>query len=142
MARVILGLILAAALQAQGPVLKKRGEEPSSKQQVGKDGLPPEEDTSTVVNKEYAFNPLQAKKEIMIGDQYFKKGSYRAAAGRYSEATKWNSGEPEAWFKLGEAEEKLKDHKAAKEAYGKFLEIADAKDKRAEEIKKKIEKMK
>jgi tetratricopeptide (TPR) repeat protein len=142
MARVILGLILAAALQAQGPVLKKRGEEPSSKQQVGKDGLPPEEDTSTVVNKEYAFNPLQAKKEIMIGDQYFKRGSYRAAAGRYSEATKWNSGEPEAWFKLGEAEEKLKDHKAAKEAYGKFLEIADAKDKRAEEIKKKIEKMK
>src|ERR1041385_2302449 len=114
MARWILGLILAVGLYAQGPVLKKRGEEAPSKQQVGKDGLPPEEDTSTAVNKEYAFNPLQAKKEIMIGDQYFKKGSFRAAAGRYSEATKWNSGEPEAWFKLGEAEEKLKDAKAAK----------------------------
>src|ERR1041385_3394795 len=115
MARWILGLILSVAVYAQGPVLKKRGEEAPSKQQVGKDGLPPEEDTSTAVtNKEYAFNPLQAKKEIMIGDQYFKKGSYRAAAGRYSEATKWNSGEPEAWFKLGEAEEQLKDAKAAK----------------------------
>jgi tetratricopeptide (TPR) repeat protein len=142
MSRVILGLILAGALYSQGPVLKKRGEEPPSKQQVGKDGLPPEEDMSTTTTKEYAFNPLQAKKEMMIGDQYFKKGAYRAAAGRYSEATKWNSGEPEAWLKLGEAEEKLKDHKAAKEAYGKFLEIADAKDKRADEIKKKIEKLK
>ena len=120
--------------------MKKRGEAPPA-QQTGKDGLPPEEDTS-ITTKEYAFNPLQAKKEIMIGDQYFKKGSYRAAAGRYTEATKWNSGEAEAWLKLGEAEEKLKDPKAAKVAYGKYIELADAKDKRAEEIKKKLEKLK
>jgi tetratricopeptide (TPR) repeat protein len=146
MSRWIPGLILLAAvpMHAQGPVLKKRGETAPATQPVGKDGLPPEEDTSAAVNKEYAFNPLQARKEIMIGDQYFKKGSYRAAAGRYSEATKWNSGEPEAWLKLGEAEEKLKDTKAAKEAYGKYLELAsDAKDaKKAEEIKKKVDHLK
>ena len=56
--------------------------------------------------KEYAFNPLQAQKEIRTGNYYFKKGSYRAAAGRFEEATKWNGGEPEAWLRLGEAEEK------------------------------------
>jgi tetratricopeptide (TPR) repeat protein len=139
MSRWIPALLFAAVLCAQGPVLKKRGEAPPP---ATKDGMPPEEDTSSVTNKEYAFNPLQAKKEMMIGDQYFKKGSFRAAAGRYTEATKWNSGEPEAWFKLGETEEKLKDPKAAKEAYGKFLELADAKDKRAEEIRKKVEKLK
>jgi tetratricopeptide (TPR) repeat protein len=141
MSRLIPALAFAAVLHAQGPVLKKRGE--PTPPAARKDGLPPEEDASVAVGtKEYAFNPIQAKKEISIGDQYFKKGSYRAAAGRYTEATRWNSGEPEAWYKLGEAEEKLKDSKAAKEAYGKFLEVADAKDKRAEEIKRKIEKMK
>jgi tetratricopeptide (TPR) repeat protein len=142
MSRWFLALILAAVLHAQGPVLKKRGDTSQPTQPVGKDGLPPEEDTSSSVNKEYAFNPLQAKKEIMIGNEYFKKGSYRAAAGRYSEATKWNSGDPEAWLKLGEAQEKLKDRKAAKEAYGKYLEVADDKDKRADDIRKKLEKLK
>jgi tetratricopeptide (TPR) repeat protein len=142
MSRWISALVFLAVLHAQGPVLKKRGENPPPNQPVGKDGLPPEEDTSSAVNREYAFNPIQAKKEISIGDQYFKKGSYRAAANRYGEATKWNSGDPEAWLKLGEAQEKLRDKKAAKEAYGKFLEVADAKDKRTEEIRKKVEHLK
>jgi tetratricopeptide (TPR) repeat protein len=136
MSRWISALIFAAVLHAQGPVLKKRGDAPT--QPVTKEGLPPEEDTGAATNKEYAFNPIQAKKEIGIGDQYFKKGSYRAAAGRYSEATKWNSGDPEAWLKLGETEEKLKDSKAAKAAYGKYLEVADAKDKKTDEIRKKL----
>ncbi len=30
--------------------------------------------------KEYAFNPLQATKEVEIGNYYFKKKNYRAAA--------------------------------------------------------------
>ena len=73
----------------------------------------------------YGFNPLQAQKEIGVGNQYYKKGSYRAAAGRYEEATKWNSGDPEAWLKLGEAQEKLRDMKAANGGlYQKYLELA------------------
>lgn len=141
MSRWIPALVFLMALPvwSQGPVLKKRGET-TQPQATTKDGLPPEEDTSMAV-KEYAFNPLQAKKEISIGNEYYKKGSYRAAAGRYTEATKWNSGESEAWLRLGEAQEKLKDHKAAREAYGKYLELAsDAKN--AEEIRKKVEKLK
>jgi tetratricopeptide (TPR) repeat protein len=139
MSRWVPALVCLAVLplHAQGPVLKKRGETQPATQ---KDGLPPEEDTS-VNAKEYAFNPLQAKKEITVGNEYFKKGSYRAAAGRYSEATKWNSGDAEAWLRLGEAQERLKDHKAAREAYGKYLELAsDAKN--ADEIRKKLEKLK
>jgi len=140
MSRRIPALIFLAVLPVwgQGPVLKKRGEPPQPAAQ--KDGMPPEEDT-TVATKEYAFNPLQAKKEITVGNEYFKKHSYRAAAGRYTEATKWNSGEPEAWLRLGEAQEKLKDMKAAREAYSKYLELASD-DKRADEIRKKLEKLK
>src|SRR5271166_4424975 len=86
-------LVAAQTSTQQTPQLKRRGD-PASNQQVDKDGLPPEEDTSVGVNKEYGFNPLQAHKEIAVGNQYFKKGKYRAAAGRYEEATKWNSGDP------------------------------------------------
>ena len=114
MSRWIAALVLLAVaplLAQENPQLKKR-DETTKPQAVDKDGLPPEEDKSIAVPV-YGFNPLQAQKEIRTGNYYFKKGSYRAAAGRFEEATKWNSGEPEAWLRLGEAQEKLKDHKAA-----------------------------
>jgi tetratricopeptide (TPR) repeat protein len=83
---------------------------------------PPEEDV-TMKPKEYTFNPLQAEKESKIGDYYFKKGSYRAAAGRFEEATKWNPGMADAYFKLGEAKDKMKDKKSARLAFQKYLEL-------------------
>src|SRR3954452_13374938 len=142
---IALALLCAfAALGQQAPErpeLKRRdGKAPEKKETVQTTGIPPEEDKSLVTH-EYGFNPVQAKKEISIGDQYFKKGSYRAAAGRYEEATKWNSGEPEAWLRLAEAEEKLKEKKAAHDAYQKYLELA-SNAKNADEIRKKLEKLK
>ncbi|MCU1235708.1 MAG: hypothetical protein JWP63_3675 [Candidatus Solibacter sp.] len=132
--------LLAQDSAGQDPKLKRRGEPTTTPQAVDKNGLPPEEDKSIAV-KDYAFNPLQAQKEIRTGNYYFKKGAFRAAAGRFEEATRWNDGEPEAWLRLGEAEEKLKDHKAAFKAYSKYLELAsDAKN--ADEIRKKLEKLK
>lgn len=99
---------------------------------------PPEEDESLAKQQqEYAFNPLQAEKEMKVGDFYWKKKSWKAAAGRYSEATKWNPQFAEAWLKLGEAQEKLSDEKAAREAFAKFLELSP-KDKRAAEIREKL----
>ena len=98
----------------------------------------PEEDTS-LVPKEYSFNPLQAANELKIGNYYFKKGNYRAAAQRFTEATKWDGTLAEAFLRLGEAREKQHDNKAAAEAYAKYLEIApDAKD--AAEVKKRLAK--
>jgi tetratricopeptide (TPR) repeat protein len=106
------------------------------KQSQPKEAEPPEEDDSAKP-KEYAFNPLQAVKELDVGNQYMKKGAYRAAVARYTEATRWNPALAEAYLKLGEAAEKFKDPKAAKEAYSKYLELApDAKN--AAEIKKKL----
>jgi tetratricopeptide (TPR) repeat protein len=143
MSRPVAALVLLAMLPLlaqEGPQLKKRGEPTATPQAVDKDGLPPEEDKSIAVPV-YGFNPLQAQKEIRTGNYYFKKGSYRAAAGRFEEATKWNSEEPEAWLRLGEAQEKLKDHKAAKAAYTKYVQLAGD-SKIADEIRKKLEKMK
>jgi tetratricopeptide (TPR) repeat protein len=141
MSRCLAALLLLAVaplVAQQTPQLKRRGD---TTQPVDKDGLPPEEDASVGVTKEYGFNPLQAHKEIAVGNQYFKKGKFRAAAGRYEEATKWNSGDPEAWLRLGEAQERLKDVNAAREAYTKYIALAsDAKN--SDVIRKKIEKLK
>lgn len=96
-----------------------------------------EEDAGVTVEKEYAFNPLQAEKEMRTGDFYAKKGSHKAAAMRYEEALKWNPGLAEAWRKLAVSREKLKDEKAAVEAWKKYLE-ANPEAKDAKEIRKRI----
>ena len=137
MARWFLALLLMAGACAFADDLKKeRPKAPVSTQEE----IPPEEDTSLAV-KEYTFNPLQAEKELKIGYYYFRKGSFRAAAQRFREATKWNQGYADAWFRLGEAEEKLKDKPAAKEAYSKYVELSPE-AKNLADIKKKIEKLK
>ena len=142
MSRWFAALVLLAVspmFAQEDPHLKRRGDT-TKPQAVDKDGLPPEEDKSIAVPV-YGFNPLQAQKEINVGNQYFKKGAYRAAAGRFEEATKWNSNEPEAWLRLGEAQEKLRDQKAARAAYTKYLALA-GESKLADEIRKKLEKLK
>ena len=144
-------LILAAAISAplffqaqtnpqnSPPKPKLQVERPPQKTS-GKQVVPPEEDKS-FLKEEHSFNPLQSQNSVQVGDQYLKKGKYQAAANRYLDATMWNEGNGEAWLKLGKANEKLKDMKAAKDAYAKYLSVApDAKD--AAEIRKKLEKMK
>jgi tetratricopeptide (TPR) repeat protein len=120
---LLIVLLCAAAFAAQ------RKQAPKSEEPV--------EEDETLTVKEYSFNPLQAEKEMKIGAYYFKKGSFRAAAQRFREATRWNPGEAEAWLRLGEAQEKLKDRAAARQAYAKYVELKpDAKN--AAEIRKKL----
>lgn len=127
-------LILALlALLSAGAALPQRAKKPPPAAQPGE---PPEEDES-LIPKEYSFNPLQATKEIKVGNYYFKKGNFRAASMRFEEATKWNAKEAEAWLRLGDAREKLKDKKGAREAWQKYVELgADA--KLVDEVKKKL----
>lgn len=117
-----LTLLLSAGLWAQQP-------QPKTQE--------PAEEDETLVPKTYTFNPLQANKEVTIGNYYYKKKNYRAAAKRYSEATHWNPTYAEAYLRLGEAEEKLHDKALSQQAYSKYVELApDAKN--ADSIKKKI----
>jgi tetratricopeptide (TPR) repeat protein len=122
--------------QPQGQLKKDRAPAKTS----DKEEVPPEEDAS-LAKQDISFNPLQSMKEISAGDFYYKKHSYLAAAGRYRYATQYNGGNAEAWLKLGEVSEKLKDRKAARDAYTKYLEVAsDAKN--SAEIRKKLDKLK
>ena len=132
----VVGFLLTGLLFAQDDTqLKKRpADQPKSQQQSEQE--PPEEDES-LAPKTYSFNPLEAEKDLKVGLYYFKKGNYKASASRFREATLWNPTYAEAFLRLGESEEKLKDKKAADEAYTKYLALApDAKD--AEAVKKKL----
>jgi tetratricopeptide (TPR) repeat protein len=103
--------------------------------------LPPDEDAANSAQETYVFNPVKAKKDIEVGDQYFKKGDYKAAVLRYRDATKWNEGSAPAWLALGKAEEKRGQVNAARAAYEKYLQLA-GNAKGAVEVQKKLEKLK
>jgi TolA-binding protein len=64
---------------------------------------------------------------------------YRAALGRYEDATKYNPSSAEAFFHVGEVEEKLKNRDAARVAFEKVLQLAPD-SKLANEAKKKLKK--
>lgn len=98
---------------------------------------PPEEDVALLPKNEYVLNPLQATKEIRVGNFYFKKGSYKAALRRYEESIKWDPNSAEGWYRLGETHAKLGDTKAAREAWTKYLEI-EPDGKNASAVKRRL----
>jgi tetratricopeptide (TPR) repeat protein len=134
--RAVFSFLLTGLLFAQDePTLKKRPAD-QHKGQGAQEQEPPEEDES-LKPREYSFNPLEAEHDLQIGNYYFKKGSLKAARNRFREATLWNPSYAEAFLRLGDTEEKLKDKKAAQEAYSKYLELAPD-GKEAEAVKKKL----
>ncbi|MCB1022332.1 MAG: hypothetical protein KDC27_20550, partial [Acidobacteria bacterium] len=74
-------LFVLAAWPMAAQELNKRPEPPPQTQPMR------DEDEDVLPQTEYAFNPIQAKKDMKIGDFYSKKGNHRAAAARYLEAT-------------------------------------------------------
>lgn len=125
MSRWLMALVFAGVAAAQQQELKKPDVE-----------LPPEEDAAAKP-EQFSFNPVKSKRDVEVGNFYFKKGDYKGASDRFRDATKWNDGNAEAWLRLGEAEEKKQDRGAAKDAYTKYLQLApDAKN--VAEVKKRL----
>src|SRR5690349_5539968 len=140
MSRWIVALIGAGLAVAQDAPQKKLESQRPAPATSPKEEIPPEEDAA-LANTEYSFNPLQSVKDVGVGNQYLKKGKLRAAEMRYTSATKWNEGNADAWLKLGEVAERLKDNDKAKSAYEKYLELAsDAKN--SKDVRKRLEKLK
>ncbi len=99
---------------------------------------PPEEDESLIPEK-VPLNPMEAERSIRVGTFYMHKGKWRAALQRFELATKYNPSSPDAFFKVGEAEEKLKNNDAAKLAFEKVVHLAPN-TKLAQEAQKKLAK--
>lgn len=118
------------------PPETKPQEKPAPTVQPPSEDNPPEEDDNEKP-KVYTFNPIQAENEIKVGIFYMHKGSLRAAAKRFDEATKWNPNSAEAFFHAGEAREKLGERDAARSAFQKVVLLSpDSKEGR--EAKKKL----
>jgi tetratricopeptide (TPR) repeat protein len=135
MSRWVCALLFSACLplRVAAPQQPKEPPKPAAQED---EQAPPEEDAN-LQEKQYSFNPLQANKELEVGNEYFKKHSYKAAAMRFREATRWNNNLAEAWLRLGEAEEKRRHPKDARDAYAKYLEL-QPESKEAAEVRKKI----
>jgi outer membrane protein assembly factor BamD (BamD/ComL family) len=127
--------ILVPFLLALAPLLAAGQDRPRSEPSLD----PDQEERS--LEPEYTFNPLQAEKEMKIGDFYFRKKSYKAAAGRYEEATRWNPQLDEAFYKLGRALEEMERPEAATQAFEKYL-ASSPDSRRASEVKKRIAELK
>jgi tetratricopeptide (TPR) repeat protein len=111
-----------------------------AEQQPPDETNPPEED-ETVAPRKYVLNPLEAKRNIDVGNFYWKKGDYRGALDRYRDATHYNPSSAEAFLRVGEAEEKLHNADKAKAAFEKVIKLAPD-SKFAGEAKKKLGSMK
>ena len=127
MARTLLPIVLLLAFL--GSPIRSLAQQPD-------EANPPEEDES-VAPKKYVLNPLESERNIKIGNFYWSKGNYHAALNRYQDATRYNPSSPEAFFKVGEAEEKLKHKDAAKAAFQKVISLAPD-SKLAREAKRKL----
>lgn len=140
-----LPLVAFSQAKSTGPQRDERttdAQTPSSKpypDQLPDETTLPEEDES-VAPKVYPLDPLQSERCIRVGDFYMHKGEargYRAALGRFEDATKYNPSSAEAFFKVAEAEEKLKNSDAARHAYQRVIQLAPD-SKLGREAKKKI----
>ena len=147
--RVVPGalLLFSPLLHAQAPQLKPpvaqapsaplpAQQQPSNPQNQNE--APPEEDES-IAPETYVLNPLESDRNIRVGNYYWHKGKFRAAAGRYDRATRYNPSSAEAFYKLGEAQEKLKNRDAALVAYRKVVQLAP-KSKLGHDAQKKLSK--
>jgi tetratricopeptide (TPR) repeat protein len=136
--RMFAAMLMGMALYAQQP---KQPAPPAPPSPQVDEQEPPEEDQS-LKPEVFDFNPLQATKEIDVGNQYLKRGKFSAAAYRYERASKFDPGSVEAFLKLGDAKEKLHLYADARAAYTQYFELAkDAKDaKEVEAIKKRMAK--
>lgn len=127
-------VLFGFALLAQEP----RGEAPKPQGPQQQEQEPPEEDNS-FKPRTYDFNPLKASQSITAGNFYFDKKNYSAAKNRYVDATLYDPGNGEAFEKLGEAQEKLRNFAASLQAYKKFIELEPG-SKEIAAIKKRMEK--
>lgn len=111
----------------------------SPQSQAPDESNPPEEDESVAPEK-FVLNPLESERNVKVGNFYMHKGTasgYRAALARYERAAKFNPNNAEAYFKMGEAEEKLKKKDKAKIAFERVIQI-EPDSKLAHEAKKKL----
>jgi tetratricopeptide (TPR) repeat protein len=114
---------LSYSLAAQQPPPDSKKKPPPTKQEDD----PPEEDVS-LRPREYPFQSAAGQQEHHRRELLLQEGQLRRGARSLRGRRQVQPGSAEAYLKLGEAFEKLRDKKQARVAYEKYIELAqDAK---------------
>jgi tetratricopeptide (TPR) repeat protein len=87
------------------------------------------------------WDPHRAEKDVEVGDFYFKKQNYAAAASRYREALEWKSNDAPATIGLAQSLEKLGQFGEARSYYAGYLKILP-KGPEAQKAREALERLK
>ncbi len=146
----LLALALSASVWAQNPTpapnqAPPRSDIESSSNDTKIDTSAPANDAKNHPDSDvddimefHPFDPHKAMKDIEVGDYYYNRENYRAAASRYEEALRYKPKDADATFKLARACEKLKRFDDARDYYISYLKIIPE-GKTAEEARKALE---
>jgi tetratricopeptide (TPR) repeat protein len=78
---------------------------------------------SSGVQEFHPWNPMKARKDMDVGDFYFKRKNYRAALERYKEALYYKNGDALASYHVAVCQEKLGDKAEARKYFEQYLKI-------------------
>lgn len=96
-----------------------------------------EDQTEQKIEEEiFLRNPEEAKKNVEVGDFYFKKKNFRAAESRYRRAIKYNTEWPKSYEKLINLFERQGDFDSAIEICYEFVD-ANPSSKKAKDFEKR-----
>jgi len=84
-------------------------------------------------------DPVQAKKNLEVGDFYFRKKNFKAAAERYRDAVRYGPKSSKSYSKLVRALEKLEAFLEAAEACNEFIQQNPESNKVPEFQRKAVE---
>lgn len=131
----------------QNPAPPRSSDIESSSNDTKIDTSPPPNDATNHPNSDvddvlefHSFDPHKAMKDIEVGDFYFKRENYVAAASRYQEALIYKPHDADATLKLAKALEKMKKYDDARDNYEAYLKIIPE-GKEADDARKAIAKM-
>jgi tetratricopeptide (TPR) repeat protein len=132
--------VIPSAFGRQASPTPQQRAQPAQQPRSEDDQNEPEEEDDSVAPEKFVLNPLESDRNVKVGNFYMHQGTpsgYRAALHRYERATKFNPSNAEAFYKIGEVQEKLKNKDGAKAAFEKVIQIAPD-SKFARDAKKKI----
>lgn len=134
-----------SAPPSSAPLPRSDGESSSKDSKVDISPPPGDEnhpgaDLPSDIEEARPWNPHQADKNVEIGDFYYKKSNYQAAASRYQEALRYQWNHAEATYKLGVVDEKLDKPEEARKYYSTYLKILP-KGPEAEKAQKALDRL-
>lgn len=80
------------------------------------------EDPDSEEEEALPHDPAQARKNLEIGEYYFKRDNYAAAEHRFIDAIEYDKSWPESYKKLIETYEKMEKFESAAEVCRKFVD--------------------